>query len=52
MLQSLAMIWVLDLNNIYNDDDDFDEDDPKTIVFVRLMAWRNRFKQHKASIKR
>ena len=38
------------LNDINLDDDDnnFDEDDPETINHVKLMAWCNRFKQHKA----
>ena len=37
-----------DLNNINLDDINFDKDDPETIIFVRLMAWHNRFKQRKA----
>ena len=38
----------IDLININLDDDIFDEDDPETIDHVRLMTWRNRFKQCKA----
>ena len=34
-------------NNISLDDNNFDEDDPETIIHVRLIAWRNRFKQRK-----
>ena len=34
-----------DLNDINLDDVNFDEDDPEAIIHVRLMAWRNRFKQ-------
>ena len=40
------------LNNINLDDDDFDEDDPTSIVLFRLIAWCNRFKQCKACKKR
>ena len=38
----------IDHNNINLNDDNFDEDDPINIVFVRLIAWCNRFKQSKA----
>ena len=38
----------IDLNNINLDDDNFDEDDPEIIIHVRLMAWCNTYKQHKA----
>ena len=34
--------------NINLDDVNFDEDDPETIIHVRRMGWRNRFKQRKA----
>ena len=37
-------ILSVDLNNINLDDVSFDEDDPKNIIHVRLMAWCNRFK--------
>ena len=37
----------IDFNNINNDDDNFDENDPETIIHVRLMAWCNRYKQQK-----
>ena len=36
------------LHNVNLDDDNFDDCDPKTINQVRLMAWYNRYKQHKA----
>ena len=42
----------IDLNYNNPDDDNFDEDDPETIAYVRLMAWCNRYKQHKACKKR
>ena len=32
----------VDLNNIYLDDFNFVEDDPKTIIHVRLMACQNK----------
>ena len=31
----------VDLNNINLDDANFDEDDPETIIHVRLMVWCN-----------
>ena len=36
----------VDLNNIILDHINFDEDDSETMIHVRLMAWRNRCKQH------
>ena len=39
---------IIDLNNIILDDDDFHEDDPETIIHVRLITWCNRYKQHMA----
>ena len=36
-----------DLTNI-NLDDNFDEDDPGTIIHDRLLAWHIKFKKHKA----
>ena len=38
----------VDLNNINLDDVKFDEDDPENIIHVRLVAWRNRYKQRRA----
>ena len=37
----------LDLNNI-NLDNDFDEDNPDSIIHIRLLAWHNKFEKHKA----
>ena len=37
----------IDLNNI-NLDNNFDEDDPDTIIHVRLLAWRIKFEKCKA----
>ena len=33
---------------IYLDDVDFVEDDPKTIIHVRLFVWPNKFEKRKA----
>ena len=41
-----------DLSNINLDDVKFYEDDPETIIYVRLMDWRNRFKKRKVFKKR
>ena len=37
----------IDLNNI-NLDNNFDEDDPDTIILIRLLAWHIRFEKCKA----
>ena len=36
-----------DLNNI-NLDNNFDEDDPDTIILIRLLAWHIKFEKRKA----
>ena len=36
----------IDLNNI-NLDSNFDEDNPDTIIFMRLLAWDIKFKKRK-----
>ena len=41
----------VNLNNI-NRDNNFDEDDPDTIIIIRLLAWYSKFKKHKALKKR
>ena len=42
-------ILSVDLNNInINIDVNFEDDDSETIIYVRLMAWCNILKQHKA----
>ena len=38
----------VDLNNIDLDGTNYDEDDPETIIPVRLLAWHNKFEKHKA----
>ena len=37
----------IDLNNI-NLDNYFDEDDPDTIIHIRLLAWHIKFQKRKA----
>ena len=41
-------IFRIDLNNINLDDVNCDEDDPDTIIHVRLMARHNKLKQRKS----
>ena len=41
----------VNLDNI-NLDDNFDEDDPDTIVVIRLLAWHSKFERHKTVNKR
>ena len=40
-------ILIADLKYINLDDVNFDEDKSEAIVQVKLMPWRNRFKQHR-----
>ena len=37
----------IDLNNV-NLDNNFDEDDPDTIIIIRLLAWHIKFEKRKA----
>ena len=39
------VLFSVDHNKINLDVHDFDEDDPKTIIHVRPIAWRNRFQK-------
>ena len=50
MLHFLVMIWAftIDLNNIYLNDGNFDENGPGTIIHVRLMSCCDRCKHRKA----
>ena len=41
----------LDKANL-DDDNNFDEDDPETIIHVRLLAWRNKCEKRKVLKKR
>ena len=38
----------VDLDKIYLDDVNFDEDYCKAIIRIRVLAWRNKFEKHKA----
>ena len=40
-------IFNIDLNNINLDDTNYDEDDPDTIILIRLLAWHSKFKKRK-----
>ena len=37
----------IDLNNINLEDTNYDEDDPDTIIHIRLLAWHIKFKKCK-----
>ena len=39
-------IFDIDLNNI-RFDDNFDEDDPDTIILIRFLAWHIKFRKRK-----
>ena len=41
-------IFSVDLNNINLDDANFHENDLKTIIHVRPLAWHNKFEKRKA----
>ena len=42
-------ILAVDLNKISLDNDNnFEEDDPSTIIYVRCLAWRSKFEKRKA----
>ena len=47
MTQVLLVQIIIILTLVILDDGNFDEDDPKTIVYVRCIAMRNRVKQRK-----
>ena len=38
----------IDLNNINLDDTSYEEDDPDTIIHIRLFAWHIKSEKHKA----
>ena len=40
-------ILIIDLNNI-NLDNNFDEDDPDTVILIRLLSWHIKFEKIKA----
>ena len=50
MLYLIVIEWVnynIDLNSI-NLDNNFDEDDPDTIILIRLLDWYSKFEKRKA----
>ena len=50
MSHLVVMKWVcfsVNLNNI-NLDNNFDEDDPDTIILIRRLAWDSKFKKRRA----
>ena len=40
-------ILSIDLNNINLDNSNYDEDEPGTIIHVRLLAWHIKFEKRK-----
>ena len=38
----------IDLNCINLGDNNFDKDDPETIIYVRLLSWHTKFENRKA----
>ena len=39
----------VDLDKInFEEDNNFHKDDPDIIIYVKLLAWRNKFEKHKA----
>ena len=44
VLSDARRLFIIDLTHINLDDNNFDEDDLGTIVYVRLVAWSNRYK--------
>ena len=41
----------IDINNV-NLDNNFDEDDPDTIILIRLLGWHTKFEKRKALTKK
>ena len=41
-------ILSIDLNNINLDDSNYNEDDPETVIHVRLLTWHSKFEKRKA----
>ena len=37
----------IDLTNINLDDTSYEEDDPDTIILIRLLDWHNKFERRK-----
>ena len=46
-------VLLLDLDKIYlHDENNFDEGDTNTLLYVRVLAWRNKFEKRKKLKKR
>ena len=43
VLSDTRRLFIIDLTHINLDDNNFDEDDLGTIVYVRLVAWSTRY---------
>ena len=41
-------ILSIDLNNMKLFDTNYKEDDPETVIHIRLVAWHIKFEKHKA----
>ena len=41
-------ILSIDLNNVNFNNTNYDEDDPNTIILIRILAWHIKFKKCKA----
>ena len=55
MSHFVVMKWVFlvkNLNNVNVHDTNYEEDDPNTIILVRLLAWHSTFEKPKAIAKR
>ena len=37
----------IDLNNVNLDDTNYNEDDPETVIHLRLLVWHIKFEKHK-----
>ena len=40
-------ILSVNLNNINRDDSNYREDDPDTVILIKLLAWNIKFEKHK-----
>ena len=38
----------IDLNKFNPDDTNYDEDDPETVIHIRILAWHIKFEKRKA----
>ena len=47
-----VFLIIIDLNDINLDDTSYEEDDPNTIILLRLLAWHNEFKKQNNICKR